>query len=248
MWRARAARGLHAAVVAVEQVDADLVAVGVARLGGLDEPDPRAHEQRLDGRDRDVERAGEVGVGHAVDLAHQQRRALLLGQPADVLRPAARGPRAAAPPRSGRAAACARARRRRPPAAPGGAGGRCSGCGRRGTATRAGSRRARRRAARRRRARTRPAARPRRPGAGPRTASGARRRTAAGGSGRGSRRTPRRCRRGTAPAAARPSAAAAAAAPSGSRARPVLVRGRADASTASRDSNYPRGEELLRMF
>ena len=28
---------------------------------------------------------GEVGVGHAVDLAHQQRGALLLGQPADVL-------------------------------------------------------------------------------------------------------------------------------------------------------------------
>ena len=27
---------------------------------------------------------GEVGVGHAVDLAHQQRRALLLGQAADV--------------------------------------------------------------------------------------------------------------------------------------------------------------------
>ena len=27
---------------------------------------------------------GEVGVGHAVDLAHQQRRALLVGQAADV--------------------------------------------------------------------------------------------------------------------------------------------------------------------
>ena len=81
---ARAAGRLHAAVVGVEQIDADLGAVGVARLGGLDEPDPRAHEQRLDGRDGHVERGGEVGVRHAVDLAHQQRRALLLGQAADV--------------------------------------------------------------------------------------------------------------------------------------------------------------------
>ena len=48
---ARAAGGLHAAVVGAEQVVADLGAVGVARLGGLDEPDPRAHEQRLDRRD-----------------------------------------------------------------------------------------------------------------------------------------------------------------------------------------------------
>ena len=42
----------HAAVVGDEQVLADLGAVGVARLGGLDEPDARAHEQRLDGGDR----------------------------------------------------------------------------------------------------------------------------------------------------------------------------------------------------
>ena len=79
-----AAGGLHAAVVGVQQVDADLVAVGVARLGGFHQADPGAHEQRLDGRDRDVERRRQVDVGHAVDLAHQQRRALLLGQPADV--------------------------------------------------------------------------------------------------------------------------------------------------------------------
>ena len=89
MWRRARPGRLHAAVVGREQVGADLGAVGVARLGGLDEADARAHEQRLDGRDRDVERAGEVGVGHAVDLAHEQRRALLLGQAADVGRPGA---------------------------------------------------------------------------------------------------------------------------------------------------------------
>jgi hypothetical protein len=82
---ARAPRGLDAAVVARGQVVADLGAVGVARLSGLDEPDPRPHQQRLDGRHRDVERPGEVGVRHAVYLAHQQGRALVLGQPPDVL-------------------------------------------------------------------------------------------------------------------------------------------------------------------
>ena len=57
---------------------------GVARLDGLDEPDPRAHEQRLHRLQRDAERLGELGVAQAVHLAHEQRRALLLGQPADV--------------------------------------------------------------------------------------------------------------------------------------------------------------------
>ena len=81
---AGAAGRLDAAVVGGGQVLADDGAVGGAGLGGLDEPEPRAHEQRLDGGHRDVERVGEVGVGHAVDLAHEQRRALLLGQAADV--------------------------------------------------------------------------------------------------------------------------------------------------------------------
>ena len=81
---AGAAGRLDAAVVGGDQVVADDGAVGAAGLGGLDEPEPRAHEQRLDGRDGDVERGGEVGVGHAVDLAHQQRRALLVGEAADV--------------------------------------------------------------------------------------------------------------------------------------------------------------------
>jgi hypothetical protein len=81
---ARAPGRLDAAVVGAHEVEPDLVAVGLARLGGLDEPDARAHEQRLDRGDRDVERRRELGVGEPVDLAHQQRRALLLGQPADV--------------------------------------------------------------------------------------------------------------------------------------------------------------------
>jgi hypothetical protein len=34
--------------------------------------------------DRGVERGGEVGIGHAVDLAHEQGGALLLGEAADV--------------------------------------------------------------------------------------------------------------------------------------------------------------------
>ena len=76
--------GLDAAVIGGHEVLADDGAVGRARLGGLDEAEPRAHQQRLDGRDRHVERGGEVGVGHAVDLAHQQRRALLVGQAPDV--------------------------------------------------------------------------------------------------------------------------------------------------------------------
>ena len=81
---ARAAGRLDAAVVGGEQVAPDLAAVGVARLLRLDQPDPRPHEQRLHRGHRDVERAGELRVAEPVDLAHQQRRALLLGQPADV--------------------------------------------------------------------------------------------------------------------------------------------------------------------
>ena len=78
-------RRLDAAVVAPEQVGADVLAGRVARLRCLDQPDTRAHEQRLDGGHRDVERARQIGIRHAVDLPHQQRRPLLLGQPAHVL-------------------------------------------------------------------------------------------------------------------------------------------------------------------
>ena len=95
----------------------------------------RAHQQRLDGRDRDAERVRHLGVGHPAQLAHQQRRALLLGQPADVDRSAAAATRAARPPRSGRPTARARARAPPAAAARAGAARRCSGCGRPGRAT-----------------------------------------------------------------------------------------------------------------
>jgi hypothetical protein len=82
---ARVGGGLDATVAAGGEVGPDVVAVGVAGLGRLHEPDASADEQRFDGRDGDVERDGEVGVGHAVHLPHEQRRALLLRKPADVL-------------------------------------------------------------------------------------------------------------------------------------------------------------------
>jgi hypothetical protein len=82
---AGAGRGLHAAVVGAVEVLADLIAGGVACVRGVDEADPRAHEQRLHGGHGDVERGRQVGVGEPVELAHEQRRALLLGQAADVL-------------------------------------------------------------------------------------------------------------------------------------------------------------------
>ena len=81
---ARAPARADAAIEGVGEVRADLDARGVARLDGLDEPDPCAHEQRLHRLQRDAERLGELRVAQAVHLAHEQRRALLLGQPADV--------------------------------------------------------------------------------------------------------------------------------------------------------------------
>ena len=51
---------------------------------GLDEADAGADEQRLDRRDGDAQRGGELDVGEALHLAHEQRGALLLGQRADV--------------------------------------------------------------------------------------------------------------------------------------------------------------------
>jgi hypothetical protein len=81
---ARERAGAHALAERQREVVADLHAGGVAGLGGLDQPDPGADEQRLDGRDRRLERDGEVGVGQALELAHEQRGALLVGQALDV--------------------------------------------------------------------------------------------------------------------------------------------------------------------
>jgi hypothetical protein len=71
--------------VGADQVGADVRAGGVARLLGLHEADARAHEQRLDRGHRGVQGVGQLGVGEPVELAHEQGRALLLGQPLDVL-------------------------------------------------------------------------------------------------------------------------------------------------------------------
>ena len=81
---ARAAARLDAAVVRPQQVGLDLGAVGVTGLGGLHEAHASADQQGLDRGDRHVECVGEVGVRHAVHLAHQEGGALLLRELADV--------------------------------------------------------------------------------------------------------------------------------------------------------------------
>ena len=230
---ARAPRRLDAAVVGGHQVAPDLAAVRIARLLRLDEPDAGAHQQRLDGRHGHVERAGELRVAQPVDLAHQQRGALLLGQAADV---PDEPPQVVAPlrlvdrveQRLARHLEDLRRGRVRAPQVVDAAVVR--------HAVEPGAhvdRRGCRRAAPRTRARRRPAARPRRPGATGSRASGARRRTGAGGSGRAARRTPRPTRPGRARRAARRSAAAGAGLASGSRLSPAGACS-ADASTCSR--------------
>ncbi len=81
---AREAGRAHAAVMGVDQVFANLGAGRVARLACLGEADSRPNQQRLDGRDRDAQRVGDVDIRHAAQLAHQQRRALLLREALDV--------------------------------------------------------------------------------------------------------------------------------------------------------------------
>ena len=74
----------HAAPVGEGEVGADLVARRVAGLGGLHEAQAGAHQERLDRRDADVVGLGELGVAQALELAHEQGRALLLGQPPHI--------------------------------------------------------------------------------------------------------------------------------------------------------------------
>src|SRR5436190_5294131 len=81
----RAAAGAYALVGRGRDVEADVAARGVARLDRLDQADPRADQQRLHGRHRDRQRVGQLLVGQALHLAHQQRRALLVGQPPHVV-------------------------------------------------------------------------------------------------------------------------------------------------------------------
>jgi hypothetical protein len=73
-----------ALLVGLDQLAADFRASGIAGLDRLRKPDPCPYQERLDGRHRNVERIRNVRVRHAGHLAHQQCRALLLGQATDV--------------------------------------------------------------------------------------------------------------------------------------------------------------------
>ena len=64
---------------------ANLLAGQLARLSGLGETDPRAHQQRLHARDGRLHRVGDLLVGERVHLAQDKRRALGLRQPRDVV-------------------------------------------------------------------------------------------------------------------------------------------------------------------
>ncbi len=66
------------------ELEADLLAAQLARLGGLGERDAGAHEQRLDRGHGRLHRVRDLLVGERVDLAQQQRGALRLGQLVDV--------------------------------------------------------------------------------------------------------------------------------------------------------------------
>ena len=50
----------------------------------MEQAQPGPHEQGFDGRDGHPKRPRQVGVRHPAELAHEQRRALLIGQPAHV--------------------------------------------------------------------------------------------------------------------------------------------------------------------
>ena len=84
-WRSACSDGPALLVVGGQQDVADRRAVGVARLGGGDQPGPGALDQLARGRGRDLQRARHLVVAEPVELAHQQRRALLLGQVGEVL-------------------------------------------------------------------------------------------------------------------------------------------------------------------
>ena len=74
-----------ALVVGGQQVVADARAVVVARRGRGGQPGAGALDQLAAGLRRDLQRLGHLVVAEAVELAHQQRGALLLGQVGEVL-------------------------------------------------------------------------------------------------------------------------------------------------------------------
>ncbi len=78
------AAGSNPPVMGEDQLLADLRAGGLPCDAGLGQTHPRAHKQRLDGRNRDAQCFAEIAVGHPAELAHQQRRALLLRETLDI--------------------------------------------------------------------------------------------------------------------------------------------------------------------
>src|SRR3954447_26476962 len=81
---AQQARWAPGAIEGERELLADRGAVRVAGLGPLGEAGTGAHEQRLDGGHGDSERVGEVVVGEALELADDERRALLVRERMEV--------------------------------------------------------------------------------------------------------------------------------------------------------------------
>jgi hypothetical protein len=73
-----------ASVVCLCQLAPDLLAGGIARFDSGRQSDPGPHQQRLDGRDGEGQGIRDVRVRHSAHFTHQQRRSLLIRQPADV--------------------------------------------------------------------------------------------------------------------------------------------------------------------
>jgi hypothetical protein len=76
--------GPHAAVTGSRELHPDLGAGSVSGGGGLRQRDPGPYQQRLDGRHRGAQRAGQLLVRHAAHLPHQERGPLLFWEPPDV--------------------------------------------------------------------------------------------------------------------------------------------------------------------
>jgi hypothetical protein len=76
--------GADAAVTGQREVVTDPVAGRLARLRGVDQTAAGPNQQRLDRGDADLQRLRHLVIGAPLQLAHQQRRALLRRQPTDV--------------------------------------------------------------------------------------------------------------------------------------------------------------------
>jgi hypothetical protein len=78
--------GARAAALVVRegQLLPNLAAGRITGLGRQHKADPRPHQQRLDGRHGHSQRARELLIAHSTEFAHEQSRALLLGQTTNV--------------------------------------------------------------------------------------------------------------------------------------------------------------------